>query len=447
MTENEKKTEVVDIRDIIPDDHNFNKGTEKGREMIEKSFRELGAGRSILLDKNNRIIAGNKSQQAAIATGITKVRIVDTEGDEIVAVRRRDVDLDSKVGRELAFADNATQQVSLAWDEAELQQAAQDYGLDIDEWGVELPELADAQDMGTSTFETDEEQIERKRKEFEEKMQRGELDDDDQEYQEFLKKFEAKKTTDDCYTPAPIYEAVAQWVAREYNVNHANFVRPFYPGGDYQREQYKPEDIVVDNPPFSILSKILNFYRERGIRFFLFAPALTLFSSSSSSSCTAICAQVTITYENNASVCTSFLTNLDDPDIRLRTAPDLYALIKKADDENRATQRVEIPKYEYPDNIVTSSMAGLLCNHGIRFTVRVSESELCSQLDSQRESGKTIFGKGYLISDAKGAELKEARRQAEEARKKEWKLSDREREIVERLNHAHLTLNPEPKTE
>ena len=278
-------------------------------------------------------------------------------------------------------------------------------------------------------------------------MQRCELDDDDQEYQEFLKKFEAKKTTDDCYTSAPIYEAVAQWVAREYNVNPANFVRPFYPGGDYQREQYKPEDIVVDNQPFSILSKILNFYRERGIRFFLFAPALTLFSSSSSSSCTAICAHVTITYENKATVCTSFLTNLDDPDIRLRTAPDLNALIKKADDGNRAAQRVEILKYKYPDNIVTSSIAGLLCDRGIRFTVRVSESEICSQLDSQRESGKAIFGKGYLISDAKGAELKEARRQAEEARKKEWQLSDREREIVERLNHAPLTLNPEPKTE
>ena len=147
MTENEKQTEVVDIRDIIPDDHNFNAGTEKGREMIEKSFRELGAGRSILLDKNNRIIAGNKSQQAAIATGITKVRIVDTEGDEIVAVRRRDVDLDSKLGRELAFADNATQQVSLAWDEAELQQAAQDYGLDIADFGFDieyLPQLSES---------------------------------------------------------------------------------------------------------------------------------------------------------------------------------------------------------------------------------------------------------------------------------------------------------------
>ena len=142
MTGNEKQTEVVDIRDIIPDDHNFNAGTEKGREMIEKSFRELGAGRSILLDKNNRIIAGNKSQQAAIATGITKVRIVDTEGDEIVAVRRRDVDLDSKVGRELAFADNATQQVSLAWDEAELQAVQADVdGFDIADFGFDIEDL------------------------------------------------------------------------------------------------------------------------------------------------------------------------------------------------------------------------------------------------------------------------------------------------------------------
>ena len=142
MTENEKQTEVVDIRDIIPDSHNFNAGTEKGREMIEKSFRELGAGRSILLDKNNRIIAGNKSQQAAIATGITKVRIVDTEGDEIVAVRRRDVDLDSKLGRELAFADNATQQVSLAWDDAELQAVQADVeGFDIADFGFDIEDL------------------------------------------------------------------------------------------------------------------------------------------------------------------------------------------------------------------------------------------------------------------------------------------------------------------
>ena len=104
MTENEKQTEVVDIRDIIPDDHNFNKGTEKGREMIEKSFRELGAGRSILLDRNGNIIAGNKSQQAAIAAGIKRVRVIETTGDELVAVKHTDVDIDSADGRRMAYA-------------------------------------------------------------------------------------------------------------------------------------------------------------------------------------------------------------------------------------------------------------------------------------------------------------------------------------------------------
>ena len=73
--------------------------------MIEKSFRELGAGRSILLDKNNRIIAGNKSQQAAIASGIKRVRVIETTGDELVAVKRTDVDIDSKEGRKMAYLD------------------------------------------------------------------------------------------------------------------------------------------------------------------------------------------------------------------------------------------------------------------------------------------------------------------------------------------------------
>ena len=63
-------TETIDIQTLMQDDHNFNKGTDAGRQLMEKSFKELGAGRSILVDKDGRIIAGNKSQQAAIAAGI-----------------------------------------------------------------------------------------------------------------------------------------------------------------------------------------------------------------------------------------------------------------------------------------------------------------------------------------------------------------------------------------
>ena len=118
---------------------------------------------------------------------------------------------------------------------------------------------------------------------------------EDDEYKAFVEKFKAKKTTDDCYTPAPVYEAVAGWVSAEYGADPASFVRPFFPGGDFERFDYPDGCAVVDNPPFSILSQIIAFYHRRQIRFFLFAPALTLFSSSSSSSSTSIPCGVSIT--------------------------------------------------------------------------------------------------------------------------------------------------------
>lgn len=86
-------------------------------------------------------------------------------------------------------------------------------------------------------------------------------------YEQFVEKFKPKKTTDDCYTPPLIYDGVADWVCTEYGINRDAFCRPFYPGGDYETFDYTGK-IVVDNPPFSILSKILRFYIERNINFF-----------------------------------------------------------------------------------------------------------------------------------------------------------------------------------
>ena len=136
-------TETIDIQTLVQDDHNFNKGTDAGRQLMEKSFKELGAGRSILVDKDGRIIAGNKSQQAAIAAGIKKVRIIETTGDELVAVKRTDLSLDSKEGRELALADNLTTQVNLEWDQVELDKVAAEEGVDLDEWGLEPDAIPD----------------------------------------------------------------------------------------------------------------------------------------------------------------------------------------------------------------------------------------------------------------------------------------------------------------
>ena len=118
------------IKAIIPDNANANRGTLEGRELLNKSFRELGAGRSILLDKNNRIIAGNKSTEAAIEAGLDEVIVVETDGDVLVAVKRTDLDLSTKKGRDMALADNVTGEKNLSWDESALQYVSERWGVD-----------------------------------------------------------------------------------------------------------------------------------------------------------------------------------------------------------------------------------------------------------------------------------------------------------------------------
>ena len=133
---------VIDIEELAQDAHNFNKGNEQGQQLMERSFKELGAGRSILLDKNGNIIAGNKSQKAAIAAGIKKVRVIETTGDELVAVKRTDVDIDSAEGRKMAYLDNLTTQVNLTWDETELEAVQADVeGFEVADFGFDIADL------------------------------------------------------------------------------------------------------------------------------------------------------------------------------------------------------------------------------------------------------------------------------------------------------------------
>lgn len=93
-----------DIKDLKFDGKNFNQHTEFGMSQLERSLRNYGAGRSILVDKDNNIIAGNGIAEAAGQMGITKTRVIETTGDELVVVKRTDIELDSKEGREMALA-------------------------------------------------------------------------------------------------------------------------------------------------------------------------------------------------------------------------------------------------------------------------------------------------------------------------------------------------------
>ena len=69
-----------------------------------------------------------------------------------------------------------------------------------------------------------------------------------EDYEGFVEKFKPKKTTDDCYTPPEIYEVVLGYVVDRYGVDPNRVVRPFWPGGDYEREEHSAGCCVVDNP-------------------------------------------------------------------------------------------------------------------------------------------------------------------------------------------------------
>ena len=254
------------------------------------------------------------------------------------------------------------------------------------------------------------------------------------EYDAFVEKFKPKKTTDDCYTPPEVYDAVAGFVANEYNLDKKNFVRPFYPGGDYQRHEYGPDSVVVDNPPFSIITSICKWYQDNGIKFFLFAPALTLFNSIRHDGVCAVVTDSEVIYENGARVRTDFLTNLDAA--KVRTAPALTHAIREVGKAARQAKN-KLPVYHYPVECLTWSKVALLARGYSDFKLEPKECKVIRVLDDQRKHKKAIYGAGLLIGEAAQERYKTAMNNC----KREtyvWQLSEREKEIVENLRETYV---------
>src|ERR1700689_4873626 len=87
------KIRIVPITQLVLDDKNSNKGTKRGRELLGESLEKYGAGRSVVVDCHNRIIAGNKTLEAARSAGMKSISVVETDGSSLVAVRCGDLDL------------------------------------------------------------------------------------------------------------------------------------------------------------------------------------------------------------------------------------------------------------------------------------------------------------------------------------------------------------------
>ena len=391
------------IADIIPYASNAKKHDRRQINNVAESINQYGFVQPIVIDRNGVIVIGHCRAMAAKKLGMEEVPCVCVD------------DLTPEQVNALRLVDNKSNESD--WD--------------FDLLADELPGLdLSAFDFDWDFRDTDETELtnEEREQEFRERMERGELSDDDEEYQEFLKKFEAKKTTDDCYTPDNIYDAVRDWAAEKYEIGNAAIVRPFYPGGDYKSEKYPSGCVVIDNPPFSIISEICEWYTSKRINFFLFAPTLTLLGIMRGSANYVACG-CGVVYENGASVNTSFVTNMGGN--KIVAAADLREILDDENKKNLKKLHRELPKYSYPDEVLTATMLCYMAAHGVSLEISERDAHFIRALDSQKASGKVLFGSGFLLSEKAAAE----KAAAEKVNTDIWKLSEREWAIVRSLGN------------
>ena len=120
---------MTSIKDLKGDHKNARKRTDRSATLIKESLEKFGAARSIVIDEENRILAGNGTIEGAKAAGIKNLRVIETDGKEIIAVKRTGLTEEDKVG--LALADNRTSDLS-EWDAEMLKQLSEEQ--DLEPW-------------------------------------------------------------------------------------------------------------------------------------------------------------------------------------------------------------------------------------------------------------------------------------------------------------------------
>lgn len=123
------KNNPTSLKDLKPDSKNARRHTPRNINQISQSLLKVGAARSGVIDEDGNILAGNGTAEALEAVGITKIRVVDAQGDEWVVVRRKG--LTAKQKKELSLADNRTAELA-EWDVDILKDLSID--VDMDEW-------------------------------------------------------------------------------------------------------------------------------------------------------------------------------------------------------------------------------------------------------------------------------------------------------------------------
>lgn len=203
-------------------------------------------------------------------------------------------------------------------------------------------------------------------------------------YDDFVLKFSKPrpKTTDECYTPPEVYDAVKAWAIKEYHLEGRPIIRPFWPDTDYRKWDAYPDGcVVIDNPPFSCITQVVRDYQEHNIDFFLFAPALTLFSVAAGAA-KYVVSNTKITYENGAVVNTGFVTSLGR--WKVHCSSTLLAVIRQAQ-----AQREPKPKKTHDPHVLTSATA-----------LKFAKDDMCFLEDEvqfvRTTGGEKVFGGAFL---------------------------------------------------
>ena len=390
--------ELRPIAELIPYANNAKTHPPEQIEALRRSLRAFGFVSPVVIDGAGNVIAGHGRLLAAQAEGEAVAPCVLVEY------------LSDEERQAYILADNKLSEMG-GWDEGLVRSellALQGSGFDVrltgfDPDGLQLqttdPETPFWGDVETESSE---------------------------EYETFVDKFKPKLTTDDVYTPDNVYRTVLDWAVAKYDLQGAPIVRPFYPGGDYKSADYPAGCVVVDNPPFSILSEICAWFEEHGVRYLLFAPGLTLFSINAGRS-RYLPIGVSIMYHNGASIATSFVTSLGQ--YRIELCPELYAALDAVNTENLHALHKELPVYSYPDHVASVTM-NRLCKYGQAMRIPDSAASFIRALDAQREHGKAIYGGGFLLSEKAAAE----KAAAEKTAATKWPLSERELSLIAELD-------------
>lgn len=202
-------------------------------------------------------------------------------------------------------------------------------------------------------------------------------------------------------------------------------MRPFWPGGDYERHEYPKGCIVIDNPPFSITAQIVRFYIRHDIDFFIFCDGLTCMNLSNITHVAFHIVNRGITFENGAVVSVAFVTNIRPHGERIVLAGELEAALRIACKQPNKENK----KLVYPPEVVSGALLKKFISLGRNFTITDSQSAPIARHEAP-------FGGGFMVTTEVSQELE---RERERMRERE-----RERLTEHRLNESAPPFHIDP---